>query len=77
MLDKYLWNEQSAVVFLLFGEELEAQYPDVDGWYEIKRGKDLFIAEGCVVIEVAHHAWVGCPRSRSIEDLIDKIQSTV
>jgi hypothetical protein len=75
MLDTYLWNDQTAIVLALFGEEIEDAHPDVYGWYEIKRCRELFEAAGYIVLEAYGHAWVGCPRTRDIVDVVDKVST--
>lgn len=72
MLDMYLWNEQTDLVFYVF-DGLEEIHPEIDRWYEVKQGKEKMLAAGAVVIELGVHSWLGCPRNRDIGEYLKSI----
>lgn len=72
-LDKYLWNDQTEVVDLLF-PSAETDYPHVDRWYEIRHAqREVFANKGAALIDISTHAWVGCPSGVHISDYLMRL----
>ncbi len=72
ILDVFLWNEQSDIVDALF-PEVEAKYPEIELWYEVKGDPSVFISKGAVVLQYRAHTWLGCPEGTSIRNYLEKI----
>lgn len=73
LVDQYVWNDQTEVVDHLF-PELETQYPDIDRWYEVRQGHDVFAASaGVVTVRLMSHMWFGCPADKTIEQAIQEL----
>lgn len=73
LADKYLWNEHTALVMVLF-VTLEEDYPNIDHWYEIKQAHDQMRLKGAAVIELGLHALIGCPRNRELNEYLNHLE---